>query len=333
MPSPKPTDSQRTSGIDDSNRETKFGGYPTLRATLPRIIEMEYRMVSEIKEVERHVVPRLPSGAVQKIPRIIFQTFETRRVPAGLFGATRSWFELNPEYEYRFYDDDDRRTLIKEHFGEQTLACYESLRKGTFRADFWRYCALYVHGGVYADADTLCTRPLRELIRENDDFIVPRGTIPRFLFNAFICSVPRHPFLKNVIDTAVERFKTGDFAHTFIVGAGALGIAVNKTLGRDVSSTFRVGNHNIAGFSFRILRKVTTPWLSGRRVLDGFRTIFMCQYNGYFDDLKQAGVSHWYTDRPSLAARLWLRLTSRRAMNRMWSRSAMRTKKCPRRHG
>jgi hypothetical protein len=42
----------------------------------------------------------------------------------------------------------------------------------------------------------------------------------------------------------------------------------------------------------------------------------MCQYNGYFDDLKQAGVSHWYTDRPSLAARLWLRLTSRRAMNR-----------------
>lgn len=265
--------------------------------------------MSENKEVERHVVARLPSATVQKIPRTILQTFKTRRVPAGLFGATKSWLELNPEYEYRFYDDDGCRTLIKEHFGEQTLACYESLTNGAFRADLWRYCALYVHGGVYADADTLCTRPLRNLIRENDDFIVPRANNPRFLFNAFICSVPRHPFLKNVIDTAVERITAGDLANPFfIVGPGALGMAVNKTLGRDVSSTFRVDNHNIAGFSFRILRKIITPWLSGRRVLDGFQTIFMCHYKGYFDDLQQAGVSHWSTDRPSLAARLWRRL-------------------------
>jgi hypothetical protein len=266
--------------------------------------------VSETKEVQRYVVARLPSGTAQKIPRAILQTFETRRVPAGLSEATKSWLELNPEYEYRFYDDDDRRTLIKEHFGEQTLACYESLTNGAFRADFWRYCALYVHGGVYADADTLCTRPLRKLIRENDDFIVPRANNPRFLFNAFICSVPRHPFLKNVIDTAVECITAGgDLPNPFfIVGPGALGMAVNKTLGRDVSSKFRVGNHNIAGFSFRILRKIVTPWLSGRHVQDGFRTIFMCHYKGYFDDLKQAGISHWSKDRP-LARRLWLRST------------------------
>jgi len=281
--------------------------------------------VSETKEVERHVVARLPSATVQKIPRAILQTFETRRVPAGLFGATKSWLELNPEYEYRFYDDDDCRTLIKEHFGEQTLACYESLTRGAFRADLWRYCALYVHGGVYADADTVCTTPLRNLIRENDDFIVPHGNSRRFLFNAFICSVPRHPFLKNVIDTAVERITAVDLANPFfIVGPGALGMAVNKTLGRDVSSRFRVGNHNIAGFSFRILQKIVTPWSSGRRVLDGSRTIFYVKYKGYFDDLKQAGVSHWGMGKPSLAARLWLRSTrsitakSRRAA---WNRA------------
>jgi len=58
-------------------------------------------MVSENKDVERHVVARLPSATVQKIPRTILQTFKTRRVPAGLFGATKSWLELNPEYEYR----------------------------------------------------------------------------------------------------------------------------------------------------------------------------------------------------------------------------------------
>jgi Glycosyltransferase sugar-binding region containing DXD motif len=265
--------------------------------------------VSETKEVERHVVARLPSDMVQKIPRTILQTFGSRRVPRGLFEATRSWLELNPEYEYKFYDDDDCRTLIREHFGEQTLACYELLTTGAFRADFWRYCALFVHGGVYADADTLCTRPLRELIGKNDDFIVPRANDPRFLFNAFICSVPRHPFLKNVIDRAVERITAGDSLDPFfVVGPGALGIAVNKTLGREVSSIFRVGSHNTADFSFRILRKIVTPWMSGRRVLDGFRTIFMCHYKGYFNDLKRAGLRHWSKDTP-LPTRLWQRST------------------------
>jgi hypothetical protein len=272
-------------------------------------------LISEFKEIEGHAVARLLSTTVQKIPRTILQTFETRRVPARLFAATRSWLELNPEYEYRFYDDDDCRSLIKEHFGEQTLACYESLTKGAHRADLWRYCALYAHGGVYADVDTLCTTSLRNLIRENDDFIVPHGNNRRFLFNAFICSVPRHPFFKAVIDAAVERIIARDLADPFfIVGPGALGMAVNKTLGRKISSRFRVGNHNIAGFSFRILRKIVTPWPSGRRVLDGSQTIFYVRYKGYFDDLKQAGVSHWGINKPSLATRIWLRSTRRRAM-------------------
>jgi len=134
-----------------------------------------------------------------------------------------------------------------------------------------------------------------------------------------VAEAPRHPFLKNVIDAAVERIAAGDLANPFfIVGPGALGMAVNKMLGRDVSSRFQVGNQNIGGFFFRILRKIITPWLSGRRVVDGFRTIFMCHYKGYFDDLKQAGVSHWSTDRPSLASRLWLRWTKRGAMWAGW---------------
>ena len=45
----------------------------------------------------------------QRIPRVLFQSAPARRVPPRLFAAARSWWELNPEYEYRFFDDDAMR--------------------------------------------------------------------------------------------------------------------------------------------------------------------------------------------------------------------------------
>jgi glycosyl transferase-like sugar-binding protein len=237
---------------------------------------------------------RAPVDRDQRIPRTIMQTFKRREVPAGLFRACASWSELNPDYEYRFYDDDACRAFIKDHFGEKTLACYEAIQNGAFRADLWRYCALYVHGGVYADADTVCRRPLSKLIRETDEFIVPFAVNRSFLFNAFICTAPGHPFLKTAIERAVELISANDFADPFkVVGPGGLGAAVNLTLGRERATRYRAGDHSVGGYSFRILRKLHTPWASGRRVLDGLQTVLMCKYDSYFSDLKASGVRHW----------------------------------------
>jgi len=237
---------------------------------------------------------RLTVSRVQRIPRIIIQTFKMREVPRALYGATRSWLEQNPEYDYKFYDDDDCRCLLAVHFGENVLQCYDALGAGAFRADLWRYCALYIHGGVYADADTVCRRPLNKLIGEGDEFVVPFAVNRAHLFNAFICCIPGHPFLKNTIERAVERISRNDFADPFkVVGPGGLGAAVNLALARDSNTRFKTGTHSLNGHSFRILRKVHTPWSSGRRVLDGLETVLMCKYGSYDADLEAAGVRHW----------------------------------------
>ena len=98
------------------------------------------------------------------IPKKIFQTFETTLLPEGMSKACLSWKIKNPEWEYYFFDKKDRVEFIKKHFSDDVLEAYLSLIPGAFKADVWRYCVLYIEGGVYIDADTICELPLNDWI-------------------------------------------------------------------------------------------------------------------------------------------------------------------------
>ena len=43
----------------------------------------------------------------QKIPAIIWQTLKTNQVPVSVKDYADTWMTHNPEYEYRFHDDND----------------------------------------------------------------------------------------------------------------------------------------------------------------------------------------------------------------------------------
>ncbi len=250
-----------------------------------------------------------PPARSFKVPRIIFQTFRTSRVTAAMAEAARSWSALNPDFEYRFFDDEACRASLERDFGRPAVATYEALPPGAFRADFWRYCAVAVHGGVYADIDTVCRMPLSRLIGATDEFIAPRGARPWFLYNAFFAAIPNHPFLLAVVEQAMDLVSKGDRQHPFdIVGSAGWGRAVNGSLARTERAPFGLGRHRFDGRSFRILRKYTRPALLLRlgpasalfrsRVFAGCRTVLWCRYDGYFGDLESLGIDHWLVDGP-----------------------------------
>ena len=70
------------------------------------------------------------------------------------------------------------------------------------KADIWRYLILYDKGGIYTDIDTECLIPLKEYIKENDEFLNGlnnRGQI----YQTFIFTKQKHPFLKELIELVV----------------------------------------------------------------------------------------------------------------------------------
>ena len=179
------------------------------------------------------------------IPQRIMQTWKTRDLSMRMREIAQSWELKNRGYVYRLYDDDECRRFIEVQFGPRVLRAYDGIEAGAFRADMWRYCALYAHGGVYADLDTLCVGAIDAVIDPSAALVVPVDLDTRNLFNAFIGVVPRHPVMVACVDRIVAKVEAGEEqAGLGFSGPGLLGECVADYIGvprgmRFVPGTYR----------------------------------------------------------------------------------------------
>jgi hypothetical protein len=127
---------------------------------------------------------------------------------------------MNPGYEHRLYDAKDRDDFVTSHYPE-VLAVYRSLSTNVERADMWRYLALHQYGGVYADSDVRCTKPVSEWNAVNNhdaDLLVgvvytdPAGMVTR-VNNFILAAMPCHPVMAAMPFTTMTRIAAAGLAN------------------------------------------------------------------------------------------------------------------------
>jgi mannosyltransferase OCH1-like enzyme len=74
-----------------------------------------------------------------------------------------TWKYYHPKWEYKLWTDVDNFKLVETHY-PWFLPTYKSLPSNIQRADVVRYIYMHHFGGVYADLDIECLKPLEELI-------------------------------------------------------------------------------------------------------------------------------------------------------------------------
>jgi len=136
---------------------------------------------------------------MSSIPKVIYQTWKTKNLPESCFRIRQNIQSLNPEYEMKLFDDDDMRQFIQSYFDTFTYHCYLQLNVGAAKADFWRYCVLYIHGGVYLDIKSEITKPLNDLIQSTDSCIITREGNVGFFNNWIMIFQKNHPILLQTI--------------------------------------------------------------------------------------------------------------------------------------
>ncbi|MCL1668184.1 hypothetical protein M2T82_08940 [Elizabethkingia ursingii] len=114
------------------------------------------------------------------VPKNIFQTFKTKKLP--LITRCNIWEikKLNPDYNCYLYDDNDIIQFLQEEFPPRYLNTYNCLKIEAARADFFRYVVIYKKGGVYLDIDSGISKPLDLLIQPADIAILSRERHPQF---------------------------------------------------------------------------------------------------------------------------------------------------------
>lgn len=181
-----------------------------------------------------------------KIPRNIFQTWFTKNLSPDFKSLTETWKTKNPNYAYFLHDDYDCEEFIKKNFDIKVYNAYCRIIPGAFKADLWRYCILYIYGGIYVDIDTICHNEIDVFLNESIEFMTPIdlnnwsviGT--HNLFNAFIASVPKHPILLECINRIVYHVENNivPYSNLDFTGPGVLGRATNVFLHLDENTSF-----------------------------------------------------------------------------------------------
>jgi hypothetical protein len=163
------------------------------------------------------------------VPRIIHQTFHTRRLPPELVDSLAAIRRANPGWRHRFYDDADIRRFIGRRYGPDVLSYFDAINPNyrAARADLFRYLVIYSEGGVYLDAKSLPTRPLSEVIRPDDQYLIsqwdngaggdyPGWGLHRELAHVdggefqqwYIAAASGHAFLRAVLERVFRNLRT-----------------------------------------------------------------------------------------------------------------------------
>lgn len=85
------------------------------------------------------------------IPKNIFTTWHTKDLPYHMKENVEKIKRENPEFNVYVYDEEDCRKFLREHFDPKVLDAYDSLIPKSYKSDLWRFCILYIYGGIYID--------------------------------------------------------------------------------------------------------------------------------------------------------------------------------------
>jgi len=142
-------------------------------------------------------------------PKNIFQThksFNYINSNHKVLNAMHCWMKYSYKFNYQFYTNEMCEDFIKYNFEPDVYEAYKKLPEHVpvMRADLWRYCIIYIYGGIYADSDTICLMDPSILLNDDALFVcTPENDV--HLCQWIFAAPAQSPILKSIINLAVER--------------------------------------------------------------------------------------------------------------------------------
>jgi hypothetical protein len=155
----------------------------------------------------------------------IIQYWHTAQPPERINCGLMSFAECNPDLRHLIFDEPRADAFIAAHFSNRELAAFQACGVPAMQADYFRYCAVFALGGLYADADLRCIADVRPLVRYVEGTLFGREDIPeraaaalrypypvgpvRDIDNSpFAFGKPGHPLLELAIEVATANIES-----------------------------------------------------------------------------------------------------------------------------
>ncbi|HEY5412544.1 MAG TPA: glycosyltransferase [Caulobacteraceae bacterium] len=151
----------------------------------------------------------------------LFQYWDTGQPPQDVAGWIEGFRTDNPWLEHRFFDRESASRFIRNRLGKREQRAFDACAVPAMQADYFRLAALWVHGGIYMDADFQPHERLWTLVKR-----LPHSMMLVFdnrITNGFIVSREAgNPFIGACLDLATANIEARRFDSPFDATGPAL---------------------------------------------------------------------------------------------------------------
>ena len=161
-------------------------------------------------EIPKRVERKIILNQIRKIPFIFMQNSSENLLSPNIAKNIFQFIDANSSYTYIFFDDKDSRLFIMNNFPKDVLDAFDELAPGAYKSDLFRYCFMYIIGGVYLDINKTFMINLDNLIDRDYDFItcIDRDADVNYgLWQALLASPPKTLLMMECIKAVVKNVK------------------------------------------------------------------------------------------------------------------------------
>jgi mannosyltransferase OCH1-like enzyme len=142
------------------------------------------------------------------IPLNIYQFWYRPELPLNIKNNIEILKKQNPEFNYVLFNDEMCRIFIKNNFDKNVLYAYDKLKPGKYKSELWRYCILYINGGIYLNINYKLIHNFKLIQLTDNEYYVNNknyGTLWNGIYNGLIISLPYNYILLNMINIIVDK--------------------------------------------------------------------------------------------------------------------------------
>ena len=163
------------------------------------------------------------------IPLNFYTCWHTKDLPPLMKDNYDQLVLQNPELNFHLYDEDSCRQFIQDNFDEEVLNAYNSLIPCSYKSDLWRFCVLYINGGIYLDIKYKCVNGFKLIALTEKEYFVRDRPI-NITYTALIVVKPQNPIMLKCINKIVTNVSNKYYGKNALdpTGPGLLGTCFSK---------------------------------------------------------------------------------------------------------
>lgn len=222
----------------------------------------------------------------------LMQTNSSAQMTKNRFNSISSVLVNSPEFPYQFFDDAGILKFVKDNYTNIVFEAITNLTPGAYVSDVFRYCYLYLNGGIYMDCKKVVFEPVCDYI---DNFtnanrsskitdIFVKDLLKNYSYNAIMVCDKFSKVVKIALVYSIYKIVNSSYDNDplSITGPGCLGDAIDYMYGK-----------RYPYYYFNTIPKKDHDWLSF--VADGSkRNVIKNTYFGYYDEGKYRTSGHYH---------------------------------------